>query len=65
MVVASMYVGRMASWASCAPLAWVWYWRVLLYLSPQSLTISSRLAARQSVDRLTESVRMYVIRPLS
>ena len=60
-----MYVGRMASWASCAPFECVWYWRGLLYSSPHRLVISALLELMHSDDRLTESVRMYVIRPFS
>ena len=65
MVEAVISVGRIASWASCAPLDWVWNCRGLLYLSPHSWHISSLLPLIHNAERLTESVRMYVILPFS
>ena len=60
-----IYDGRMASCASCAPLDLVWYWRDLWYLSPYSSTIAALAVFMASALRLTESVRIYVICPLS
>ena len=60
-----MYVGRMASCASCAPLALVRYLRTFTYSSPICSAITPLLAPRQSALRFTLSVRMYVMRPLS
>src|SRR5690606_40166784 len=58
-------VGRMASWASCAPLLLVTKLRGFENSFPYDFVISAAAAAIASFDRLTLSVRMYVINPAS
>ena len=55
----------MASCASCAPFDDVWYLRTFRYCAPIVFDISSDIISRASVDRFTESVRIYVICPAS
>jgi hypothetical protein len=52
--------GRMASWASCAPLLFVVYWRgrSLRYSFPYRSSTLRRAAPMASPERCTESVRM-------